>query len=78
MAESTRRLHATERYAEKTELAIERMRDHFAVVTAAIAAARADLARQHREGLIADETLLNLESDLEVEETSVLLQLEEG
>jgi len=70
-----RRLAATERYAEDTERAMERMRAHFELVLSSIDAGRQELLRIHRAGLIEDEVLHNLERDLDVEELGMILQL---
>jgi len=70
-----RRLAATERYAEDTERAMERMRPHFELVLSSIDAGRQELLRIHRAGLIEDEVLHNLERDLDVEELGMILQL---
>ena len=47
---------------------------HFGLMHKAIAAGRADLIRQHREGKIEDETLHNLERDLDIEEMTLFAQ----
>jgi CPA1 family monovalent cation:H+ antiporter len=41
---------------------------HFDVIIAAVAAGRAELVRLHRAGCIDDETLHDLEHDLDLEE----------
>jgi CPA1 family monovalent cation:H+ antiporter len=41
---------------------------HFDVIIAAVAAGRAELVRLHRAGRIDDETLHDLEHDLDLEE----------
>lgn len=69
-----RRLDVTERYAANADAFMENLGSHFDVVLAAIAAGRAELIRIHREGLIEDEVLHNLERDLDVEELGVVLQ----
>jgi len=51
--------------AEERELAIA---SHFDVIIKAVAAARAELVRLHRSGHIDDETLHDLEHDLDLEE----------
>jgi len=70
----TRRLNFTERYAEDAEAMMRGLDPHFDVVMAAIAAGRAELIRLHRAGLIEDETLHDLERDLDIEEMAVTLQ----
>lgn len=70
----TRRHAFTERYAADVEAAMQTMNPHMDVVLAAVAAGRAELIRIHREGLIEDETLHNLERDLDVEEMAMILQ----
>ena len=50
------------------------IRAHFDAVLAAIAAARAELVRLHRQGLIEDEVLHDLERDLDLEELGALYQ----
>ena len=62
------------RYASNADDFMENLGAHFDVVLAAIAAGRAELIRIHREGLIEDEVLHNLERDLDVEELGVVLQ----
>jgi monovalent cation/hydrogen antiporter len=75
LEQSRRRLVGTERYAEDSEQAMEKMRPHFDLVLASIAAGRKELLRIHRAGLIEDEVLHNLERDLDVEELGIILQL---
>jgi len=72
-----RRLEVTERYADNADAFMENLGTHFDVVLTAIAAGRAELIRIHREGLIEDEVLHNLERDLDVEELGVVLQRSE-
>jgi monovalent cation/hydrogen antiporter len=43
-------------------------KEHFDVVLAAIAAGRAEILRLHRSGMIHDEVLRTLESDLDLQE----------
>ena len=45
-----------------------RVPSHFDVITAAVRAGRAELVRLHRAGEIDDETLHDLEHDLDLEE----------
>ena len=47
---------------------------HYDAVLAAISAARAELVRLHRQGLIEDEVLHDLERDLDLEELGALYQ----
>ena len=75
LEQSRRRLVGTEHYAKDSERALERMRPHFNLALASIAAGRAELLRIHRDGLIEDEVLHNLERDLDVEELGMILQL---
>lgn len=75
LEQSRRRLAGTERYAEDTDGALDRMKPHFDLVLTSIAAGRAELLRIHRAGLIEDEVLHNLERDLDVEELGTILQL---
>lgn len=69
-----RRLEVTDRYAVDADAFMANLDSHFDVILAAIAAGRAELIRIHREGLIEDEVLHNLERDLDVEELGVVLQ----
>jgi monovalent cation/hydrogen antiporter len=50
------------------------IQSHFDIMLVVIAAGRAELVRLHREGLIEDEVLHELERDLDFEEMSVILQ----
>ena len=77
LEQSARRLAATERYAQDSEGAMEGFREHFDLQLRGIAAGRAELIRLHRAGEIEDETLHNLERDLDVEEFGLLLQMED-
>jgi Na+/H+ antiporter len=70
------RARATERYAADADKFMEGLREHFGVILASIAAGRAELVRQHRAGLIEDETLHNLERDLDLEEMAMIFQRE--
>ena len=69
-----RRLKVTERYAKDADAFMDNLGTHFDVVLAAIAAGRAELIRIHRQGLIEDEVLHDLERDLDVEELGIVLQ----
>jgi CPA1 family monovalent cation:H+ antiporter len=77
LEQTRRRLVGTERYAEDSERAMEKMRPHFDLVLSSIAAGRKELLRIHQAGLIEDEVLHNLERDLDVEELGTILQLSE-
>ncbi len=57
-------------YAERTENYAPMLQAHFDVVLEAIAAGRRELIRLHRAGEIDDETLRELERDLDLEELS--------
>ncbi|WP_281399781.1 cation:proton antiporter [Sphingomonas rhizophila] len=74
LEQSQRRLNAVEKYAQDSDRAMVRFREHFDLQRHAIAAARAELIQVHRAGLIEDETLHNLERDLDVEEMGLILQ----
>lgn len=63
-----------ERYAGDSGAFTPGIRAHFDAVVAAVAAARAELVRLHREGLIEDEILHDLERDLDLEELGALYQ----
>jgi CPA1 family monovalent cation:H+ antiporter len=69
-----RRAQAIQRYAGDSESFTPGIRAHFDAVLAAIAAARAELVRLHRKGLIEDEVLHDLERDLDLEELGALYQ----
>jgi CPA1 family monovalent cation:H+ antiporter len=69
-----RRLEVTKRYAADADAFMDNLGTHFDVVLTAIAAGRAELIRIHREGLIEDEVLHDLERDLDVEELGIVLQ----
>jgi CPA1 family monovalent cation:H+ antiporter len=62
------RLRLTERYSRETEALAGNRKEHFDVVLAAIAAGRAEILRLHRSGMIHDEVLRTLESDLDLQE----------
>lgn len=57
-------------YAARTEDYAPMLQAHFDVVLAAVAAGRRELIRLHRAGEIDDETLRELERDLDLEELS--------
>ncbi|MBY5333231.1 Na+/H+ antiporter [Rhizobium leguminosarum] len=59
-------------YAEKTEQYIPVLHAHFDVILEAVAIGRRELIRLHRAGEIDDETLLELERDLDLEELSAI------
>lgn len=50
---------------------------HFGLQMSGIEAARSELLRLHRKGLIEDETLHNLERDLDTEELALRFQLDD-
>ena len=66
---------ATQRFSEDAEDSYPKLVAHFTVQLASINAARSELIRIHRAGMIEDEVMHNLERDLDVEEMSVRLQL---
>lgn len=70
----TRLAAFTQRYAADAETVMKGLNSHLDVVLAANAAGRAELLRNHREGLIEDETLHDLERDLDIEEMAMTLQ----
>jgi CPA1 family monovalent cation:H+ antiporter len=74
LEEYRKRTQATERYAGDADTYIPDIRAHFDVVLAAVAAGRAELVRLHRQGLIEDEVLHDLERDLDLEEMGALFQ----
>lgn len=59
-------------YAENTDDYTPILLAHFGVVLEAIAAARSELIRLHRSGQVDDETLHELERDLDLEELSTI------
>ncbi|OCP08371.1 MULTISPECIES: Na+/H+ antiporter [unclassified Ensifer] len=59
-------------YAERTEHYTPILHAHFDVVLAAVATGRRELIRLHRAGEIDDETLHELERDLDLEELSAI------
>jgi CPA1 family monovalent cation:H+ antiporter len=62
------RARLTERYSGEAGARAVARREHFEVVLAAIAAGRAEIVRLHRSGMIHDEVLRTLESDLDLQE----------
>ena len=74
LEEHRKRLGFMERYEADAGAAMDRLRSHFDVLLAAIAAGRAELIRIHRAGLIEDEVFHDLERDLDVEELAMTLQ----
>lgn len=66
------RLAASVKYAESTEKYSPLLHAHFDVVLQAVAAGRRELIRLRREGKIDDETLRELEHDLDLEELSAI------
>ena len=68
------RAQAIQRYAGDAQSFTPGIRAHYDAVLAAIAAARAELVRLHRQGLIEDEVLHDLERDLDLEELGALYQ----
>jgi CPA1 family monovalent cation:H+ antiporter len=68
------RAAATERYAGDADSFMEGIRPHFDLMLKAIAAGRAELIRLHRAGDIEDETLHDLERDLDLEELGIRFQ----
>lgn len=69
-----KRAAATERYAGDAEAFMANIREHFDLMLAATAAGRAELVRLHREGLIEDEVMHDLERDLDLEEMGIRFQ----
>lgn len=68
----TRKASASLRFAEETESLRPILHAHFDVILEAIAVGRAELLRLHRRGDIDDETLVELERDLDIEELGAL------
>jgi CPA1 family monovalent cation:H+ antiporter len=64
------RVRMAERYGHATEALAGDRKEHFDVVLAAIAAGRKEILRLHRSGMIRDEVLRSLESDLDLEEVA--------
>ncbi|OJY06235.1 MAG: Na+/H+ antiporter [Rhizobiales bacterium 63-22] len=67
-----RKASNTATYSENVDQFAADLEAHFSVVLAAIAAGRAELIRLHRAGEIDDETLHELERDLDLEELSAI------
>lgn len=65
-----RRAKMSEKYAGNEEQHQPRLQAHFDLVLEAVAAARRELVRLHREGLIDDHVMHELERDLDLEEMS--------
>jgi len=74
LEEYRNRARYVERYAGDADSFTPSLRAHFGVVLAAVAAGRAELVRLHRQGLIEDEVLHDLERDLDLEELGALYQ----
>lgn len=72
-----RQLEFMEHYATDAATVLENLQPSFDASLKAHAAGRAELIRLHREGLIEDEVLHNLERDLDVEEMGIIFQREE-
>jgi CPA1 family monovalent cation:H+ antiporter len=64
------RVRMAERYGHETEALAGDRKEHFDVVLAAIAAGRKEILKLHRSGMIRDEVLRSLESDLDLEEVA--------
>src|SRR5215469_12031047 len=62
------RARLTERYSGEAGARAAARKEHFKVVLAAIAAGRAEIVRLHRSGMIHDEVLRTLESNLDLQE----------
>jgi len=75
LEEHRKRMNFMERYEADASTTMDGMRSHLDVLLQAIAAARAELIRLHRAGLIEDEVLHELERDLDVEELAMTLQM---
>lgn len=69
-----KRAAATEKYAREPDGFMQNIRGHFTLMLKAVTAGRAELIRLHRAGDIEDETLHNLERDLDLEELGILYQ----
>lgn len=67
-----RRATAIVDYAERTDHYTPMLHAHFDVVLEAVAAGRRELIRLHRSGDVDDETLQELERDLDLEELSAI------
>ena len=77
LEEYRKRAQYVDRYADDSDSFMPGIRAHFDVVLAAVAAGRAELVRLHRQGLIEDEVLHDLERDLDLEEMGALFQIGE-
>lgn len=66
------RFNASQLYVGNEDVHKDRINAHFDIVLAAVAAGRAELLRLHRAGDVADETMHELERDLDFEELSAL------
>lgn len=64
----------TDRYAADADRFMDRVRPHFDLMLGVIAAGRRELLRLHRKGQIEDETLHDLERDLDLEEVGIIYQ----
>jgi hypothetical protein len=62
------RVRITEPYSREAKARAGNRREHYEVVLAAIDAGRAEIWRLHRLGMIHDEVLRTLESDLDLQE----------
>lgn len=67
-----RRSRAISKYVDRTENMRPLLHAHFDVVLAAVATGRRELIRLHRAGEIDDDTLRELERDLDLEELSAI------
>lgn len=65
-------------YAQRPQDFSERLHAHFDLVLVAIASGRAELVRLHRAGDIDDDTLHELERDLDLEELGALAAMNDG
>jgi NhaP-type Na+/H+ or K+/H+ antiporter len=74
LEEYSKRAQAVERYAGDADAFTPNIRAHFSVVLAAVGGGRAELVRLHRQGLIEDEVLHELERDLDLQEMEALSQ----
>jgi monovalent cation/hydrogen antiporter len=72
------RARAATRFSEAAEDLIERKREHFAVVLAAVAAGRSEILRLYNAGSIHETVLGALEHDLDLEEMSARRHLGEA
>lgn len=66
------RASQTAKASEQAEATAQAIAAHFDIVLAAVAAGREELVRLHRNGDISDETLHDLERDLDLEELAAL------